>query len=141
MDAVAAQTVQVGCDACDQCFTFTGLHFSDTALMEHDRADNLHRERLFAEDAVRSLTNSRQCFNHNIIERFAVRKTLAELNCLGFQFCIRESLIFLIQLKYFFLDRFDLRKLFFAVRAEDPVDKTHCITAFFKISGSSTDRQ
>ena len=119
MNAVAAQTVHIRSNACDKCLTFTGSHFSDSALMQNDRTDDLNGERLFAEHAVCCLTDSCQCFDHNIIEGFAVGETLAEFLCLCLQSSIGETLILLIQIQNLLFDRFNFSKLFFTVRAED----------------------
>ena len=125
MDAVTGETVQIGCNAGNQRFTFTGTHFRDSALMQNDCTDNLDRERLFAENTVRSLADSCKGFHHNIIKRLAVRKALTEFNSLCLQSSIGKTFVFLIEIKHLFLDRFDFCKFFFAVGSEDPVNKAH----------------
>ncbi len=47
--AVATETVQVDGEGCGKGLTFTGRHFGNRALVEHEAADHLHVERHHAE--------------------------------------------------------------------------------------------
>ena len=72
VDALACQAVQIRGERRHKRFTFTGLHLGDTALMEHDAADDLHREVAHLQHAGRSLAADGKCVWQDVVQRFAV---------------------------------------------------------------------
>ena len=90
-DTLAFQSVQV-CRKCGyQCLTFTGLHLSDTSLMQDDTTDNLYSVMLHAKDTARSLTYGCICLRKKIIKCLSLLQTLLIFFCFRFQLIIRKS--------------------------------------------------
>ena len=78
MDAFAAQGVQVSRHGGHQGFTFTGFHFRDPALVQHDAAQHLYPEGAHSQHAVRSFTDGGKSFRENVVFGFAVLQPLSE---------------------------------------------------------------
>ena len=83
MNALARQCIQIGCNAGYQSFTFTGLHFCNSSLMQNDCTNQLHRKRLLAQDTIRCFPNGCQCFRNHRIQCFAVFQPVTEFLCLS----------------------------------------------------------
>ncbi len=67
----------------DQGFAFTGLHFCDLALMQHNSADQLHIKMTHFQSAHRSFSNRCKRFGNQIIQRLSVFETFFESGRLG----------------------------------------------------------
>ena len=104
---LARQCIQICSNASHQCFTFTGFHLGNTALVQNDCTNDLYRERLFAQDTISCLTNRRQCLCFHAFQRFAVLQTFPELIGFFFQICVRECLKLLVQFQNLLFQRFD----------------------------------
>ena len=76
VNATARQCIEVGGQRGHQRLTFTGLHLSDAALMQHDAADELHAERLHAQHTVRRLPHGGKGLRQQVVQRLAVGQTL-----------------------------------------------------------------
>ena len=100
------QRIQVQGEGGDQGLTFTGLHFGNLALVQHDTADNLHikgnhvpRQLVTAHHAGRPHQTAtrilHRCkgFRQNRIQRFTLCQARLEFNGLLLQFLLRKALI------------------------------------------------
>ncbi len=67
--SAAAQGVQVGRQGCHQGLAFTGFHFGDLALVQHDAADQLHVEMPHLEAAHRGFAHGREGLRQEVVER------------------------------------------------------------------------
>ena len=66
--ATAGECVEIQRQCSDQRLTFTGLHFGDLALVEHDAAQQLHIEVSPACVAPRRLAHYRKRFRQQVVE-------------------------------------------------------------------------
>ena len=64
VDALARQRVQVRRQRRDQGFTFTGLHFRNSALVKHVSADELHVEMPHIQDALTCFADNGENFRN-----------------------------------------------------------------------------
>ena len=71
------QCVEIGGKCCDQGLALARLHLGDAALMEDDAADQLDVEMPLAESPPRRLTDGREGFRQQVVERFAAGQTVA----------------------------------------------------------------
>ena len=62
MHAFTRQCIEVGGQCGDQCFTFTGAHFSDAALVQCHAADHLYIEVAHAHHAIGGLAHQSKGF-------------------------------------------------------------------------------
>ena len=102
MHALAAQSIQISGEGGDQGLAFACLHLSDTALMEHDAADQLHGEMPHAQHPVARFTNRRKGFREDIVHGLPGAQALLELGSFRLQLLVGELAVFLLQ-------SFDLR--------------------------------
>ena len=70
--APARQRVQYGRKGCGQGLALAGLHLGDAALVQHDRAHQLHVEGALAQHAHRRLAGERVGLRQKIVQRCAV---------------------------------------------------------------------
>ena len=91
VDALARQRVQIGRQNGDQRLAFTGLHLGDSALMQDDAADDLHREGLHPQDAPGRLPCRRKGIGENIVQCFTVCKALLQFVGLAAQLFIGQG--------------------------------------------------
>ena len=92
MNALSLQRIQVRGQCGDQCFTFTGPHLCDPALVQNNAADQLYAERLHVQCTLRTFTDNRERFHQQIIQRLTFFEALSELIGLCPQFLIRQCL-------------------------------------------------
>jgi len=78
VDTVAGQGVEVGGECGDQRLALTGLHLGDASEVQRSAAHDLHVEVPLPEGALRSLTNRREGFGKQIVERLARLEPLLE---------------------------------------------------------------
>ncbi len=83
MDALSGQRIQVNRQGSNQCLTFTGLHLSDTALMQDDTADDLYTVMTHTEYAPCCFTAGGKCLRQKLVERFAVLVALLNSSVLA----------------------------------------------------------
>src|SRR4051794_31516047 len=83
VDAFAFECVQITGERRDQCFSFAGLHFGDTAAMQYDAANELNVEMPHVQIAPASLAADREGFDEKIVERSAVRYAPFEIDRLS----------------------------------------------------------
>ncbi len=91
------QSIQVGRKNSHQRFSFAGLHFGNSSLMQHNAADDLNTERLHAENAPAGLPGSGERFRQNVIQSLAFCQAFFKLRGLGFQRIIRQFGILIVQ--------------------------------------------
>ena len=72
--AAACQRVQISGQGRHKGFTFTGLHFRNTALMQYNAADDLDGEVLHTQHTPGSLTADGKCVRQNVVQSLAVRQ-------------------------------------------------------------------
>ena len=118
MHAFSAQRVEIGRKRRHEGFTLTGAHFRNTALMQHNTADDLHREVLHAEHAPGRLSTGGKRLRQNIVERFSVCKALLELGRAGLEFLVAHGGVLLFQRQDRFENGVDALELALAVRAK-----------------------
>ena len=97
MDALSLQSVQINRQRFHQCLAFTGFHFSDSALVEHNTAYNLYRIMLFAQHTPSRLTAGSKSLRQDIIQRLTSGQSALQLICVGPQFRVAELLICFVQ--------------------------------------------
>ena len=143
MDALSGQRIQVNRQGGNQCLTFTGLHLSDTTLMQHDTADNLHREVLHAQHPPCSLAAGSKCFRQDVIQRLSVAQTLLELWSHRFQLLVGHFGKLFVQRKDLVANRIDSLELSFRVGPKDFIHQSHNFfyTSFLKgtVPGVTSD--
>ena len=94
MHALAGQRVQIGRQDHRLRFAFAGLHLGDAALVQHNAAQNLHREVGRAQHAARRLAADGKRIRQDVVERFAVCEAALEFRRLGAQLVFGERLVF-----------------------------------------------
>ena len=97
VDAFAPQRVQVRRHRGYQRLAFTGLHFSDPALVQYDAAQHLDFIGAHAQHAVRSFADGRERFRQDIVFGLAVLQPCAELVGLGPELLIRQLPVLVFQ--------------------------------------------
>ena len=76
--AFAGQGVQVHRQGGDQSFAFTGAHFGDFALVQHDAANHLYVVVAQAKDALARFAHHGEGFGQELVEGFAFGEAFAE---------------------------------------------------------------
>ncbi len=79
MGAFALERVQIEGKRGDQCFSFTGFHFSDATLIQDHAADQLDVEVPHVQPAARHLPADGEGLGQNVIERFPRLEALLEI--------------------------------------------------------------
>ena len=92
--ALARKRFEIARQGCDKRFSFTRLHFGDAPLKEADAADDLHMEVPHAEHAPARFAQGGKGVVQNIVERFAVFKTVFQYSRLRFEFGVGHGGIF-----------------------------------------------
>ena len=82
MDALSFQCIQIGRKGGYQCFSFTGLHLGNAALMKNDSADQLNPVMLHPKNTPCGFPHGSKRFYQYIIQRLSFCQTLFELLCL-----------------------------------------------------------
>ena len=85
VDALAFERVEIGGERGDQRLAFAGLHLGDLALVENRAADQLHVEVPHVQHAAAGFAHDGEGFGQQVVERFALGQSLAELGRLGAQ--------------------------------------------------------
>ena len=101
MYALAGQRVEVGGQHGDEGLAFAGLHLGDTALVQHNAADELNAEGAHAQYAPARLSRDREGLGQQIVQRLAVLESLLKLVRLGSKLLVRQG-------GHFVGQRFDL---------------------------------
>ena len=125
MNATARQCIEVGGQRGHQRLTFTGLHLSDTALMQHDAADELHPIGTQTQHTVRCLPHGGKGLRQQVIQRLTVGQTLLELRGLGLKLGIGEGLVLVGQRLDLVSDGVDAFQLPLTVRSENFRNESH----------------
>ena len=97
VDAFPPQGVQISRHGCHQGFTFTGFHFRNPALVQHDTAQHLYPEGAHSQHPVRGFADSGESLRQNIVFRFAILQSLSEFGRLGLQLFIGQRTVFFLQ--------------------------------------------
>ena len=95
--ALAGQCVEVGRQGSHQGLTFTGLHLSDTALVQDDTADELYPVGTHAQHTPGGLTAGGKGLRQDIVQGLAVLQTLLELRGLGLELLVAERFVLILQ--------------------------------------------
>ena len=131
--ALAGQCVQVGGQGGYEGLAFAGLHLRDTALMQHDAADDLYAVMAHTEHTPCSLTAGGECLRQKLVERFAVLVALFEFVGLGAQLVIGQFFELLLECVHFIRNGVDLFQLVRRVRAENLGQKiSHYFSSAFQ---------
>ena len=125
VNATARQCIEVGGQRGHQRLTFTGLHLSDTALMQHDAADELHPIGTQTQHTVRCLPHGGKGLRQQVIQRLTVGQTLLELRGLGLKLGIGEGLVLVGQRLDLVSDGVDAFQLPLTVRSENFRNESH----------------
>ena len=114
MDAFSFQRVQICRHRGHQRLTFTGLHLGDPSLVQRDAADDLYRERLHPDSAVRCFTADCKSFREQRIQGFSL-SLAAVLEFRGFrpQFLICQFRGFVLKREDFVRDFLQFFYFFF----------------------------
>ena len=119
--ALARNGIQICRQRCHERFAFTGFHFRNTALMQHNAADDLYAVMAHAEHAPSSLSHGGKCFRQQIIQRLAFLIALFEFVGLSAQLRVCQLLVFLLQRIDFVRNRTDALELMVTVCAKNLV--------------------
>ncbi len=92
MHALAGQRIEVDRKGRHQRLAFTGLHFGDGALVQDHGTGQLHIKGSHVQNTARRLAGDGKSRDQQIVQRFAVRKLLAELRRLCRQRVVGKSL-------------------------------------------------
>ena len=125
MNTVTCKRVEVCRESCNESFTLTGLHFCNSALMEHDTAEQLHVEGSLSKHTPVSLSYRRKCIGKNIVKRFACRKSFLKCRCYCLQLLVGHSRIFISQSLYLIRDLLKLLDLSIAVSTKNFCSESH----------------
>ena len=88
VNTLAFQCIQI-CRKCgNKCLTFTGLHLSDTSLMQDNTTNDLYTVMLHTKNSLRAFTYYGECFRKKIIQCLALAQTFLELSGLVSQLFI-----------------------------------------------------
>ena len=93
--------------------------------MQHDTADNLHREVLHAQHPPGSLAAGSKCFRQDVIQRLSVAQTLLELWSHRFQLLVGHFGKLFVQRKDLVTNRIDSLELSFRVGPKDFIHQSH----------------
>jgi hypothetical protein len=74
----------------NQRFTFAGLHFGDTPLVEHDPTDQLDPVGSLTDRPNRGFTHDGISLGQEIVQGFSLGQTLFEFIGLGAEFIIAQ---------------------------------------------------
>ena len=119
--ALARNGIQICRQRCHKRFAFTGFHFRNTALMQHNAADDLYAVMAHAEHAPCSLSHGGKCFRQQIIQRLAFLIALSEFVGLSAQLRVCQLLVFLLQRIDLVRNRTDALELMVTVCAKNLV--------------------
>ena len=97
VDAPAGQGVQIAGQNGDQGLAFAGLHFGDTALVEHHAADQLNGVGLHAQHAPGGFPDGGEGFRQKIVQVFAIGDAVFEFLGLALQSVLAEGGVFVLQ--------------------------------------------
>ena len=125
MDASAGEGVQVAGQDCHQGLAFTGFHFGDAALVQHDAAHELDGVGTHAQHPVGSLPDGGKGLGQQLVQRFALGVAVLEFLGLCFQGILGQIFVFGLQrqdLVHHGLDLFDLP---LGAGSKQFCDKTH----------------
>ena len=135
MNTLSLQRIQIGRKNCDQGLTFTGFHFSDSALMQNDAANELHTVRAHSQYAVCCLTANSKSLRQKVIQRLTF--LIAALEFIGFftELLIRQLAD--LRAKRFnpINDRHQFFDLTFRMCSKYFRDQSHRIDPFLRVSG------
>ena len=123
--ALSCQRVEISRQNCHQRFAFTGLHFCDTALMQHNTADHLHIERLHTQHTPGSLSCSGKSLREKIIQRLPCCKAIFEFSGFGTELFICQCSILLFQRHDGFGNRMELFQFTIRITSEYFIKKSH----------------
>ena len=85
MHPFTGQCIEVGGQCGNQCFTFTGAHFSNAALVQCHATDHLHIEVAHAHDSAGGLADQSEGFRQQIVQITARFQLLAQTQCAGLE--------------------------------------------------------
>ena len=88
--AFAGKRIQVDRGGCHQGFTFTGLHFGDSALVQGHAPDELDIVVAHAHHPAAGLPHRSKDFRQQAVQRFAFIKPTPELSGLALQLGVRQ---------------------------------------------------
>ena len=97
MHALARKRVQVRGQGSHQGFAFTGFHFGDASLVQHDTAQNLHMVGPLAQHPGIRLPDGGKGLRKQIIEGFAFFQPRLKLSGFAPQLLIAQAAIGLVQ--------------------------------------------
>ena len=100
MHTLACQCIQITGQSCHQGFTFTGLHFRNASLMQHQRTQDLNREMLHFQYTPAGFPTGGKSLRQNIIEGFTICQTRLELVCHTTEFRITHGSKLIFQRQY-----------------------------------------
>ena len=123
--ALARQGIEIGRQDGDQRFAFAGLHLRDAALMQHDAADDLHREVLHAQHAPRGLAAGGKRFRQDVVERLAVCQSLLKFWRHRLELLVGHFGILLVQCQHLVANRIDSLELALGVGSKDLIHQSH----------------
>ena len=131
VNALSGESIQIGGQHGHEGLAFAGLHLGDTALVEHDAADQLHAEGFHSQNTPCRLTGGGEGFGKKTVQRFSRIETLPKFIGLGAQLRIGECGILCIQTFDGVCDGGDLFQFAVGIASEKFIQKTHISVLLF----------
>jgi hypothetical protein len=79
VNALSLERVEITRQCSDQRFAFAGDHFGNVARVQHHSAQELNIVMAHPQEAASAFSADGECFDQDVIERFAGLKPLAKL--------------------------------------------------------------
>ena len=125
MYATPGEGVEVGREHGHQGLAFTGLHFGDAALMQHDAADELHPEGLHAQYTPGGLPRGGKGLGQNVVQGLPCLQPPLELVGLRAQLLVAHGGVCRLQLLNGVGDRIYLFQLPIGIGSEELGKQSH----------------
>ena len=119
MHAFAGEGVEVDGQSSHQSLAFTGAHLGDVTPMQHDTADDLHREVLHAQHAPAGLAADGVGVGQDVVQGLALGQPLFQGGGHGLQLGIGHGLVLGFQSHHLVGDGLDALELFIGIGTEN----------------------
>ena len=121
----ACECIEICWQSCNQSFTFTCIHLSNTTLVQNNTTDDLYVKVTHIKHTCTSLANNCKSIWQNIVCSFAICKTLFENCSLCFKFAVTHRRIFVCKRNYFVSSFLKLDNFFFVLAFKKTFKNTH----------------
>ena len=127
MHTLSRQGIQVQGEDGGQGLAFTGLHFRDTALVQHDAAQQLNGVGPLTQNPVRGFPHGGEGFGQNVVQGLTGFQAVLELGGFALQFFLGKVFISFLHGQDFVHDGLNLLDFPLGTGAEQFIEKSHSI--------------